>query len=206
MRGRDLRRIFNALRLSLLGAGVIGAEGASVPGSERIFLKAARHPLLEKRLRNELSAVIPIFARSKCIRAENNCSAGFGAPAATPQLIISGPNTGGKTVALKTVGLLALMAQSGIPVPAEAVELPLFDAVLADIGDAQSIEQDLSSFSAHITRLNEISNWRQPTHWCCWMNWFGNRPGRGRGAGGCDCGAFFRAARLVFDFHPSHFC
>ena len=128
----------------------------STPGSERIFLKAARHPLLEKRLRSE-----ELARRSS--RNEQGSEAktivplDLELPAATPQLIISGPNTGGKTVALKTVGLLALMAQSGIPVPAEAVELPLFDAVLADIGDAQSIEQDLSSFSAHITRLNEIS-------------------------------------------------
>ena len=150
----------------------------SAPDSERIFLKAARHPLLEKRLRGEVAAdSITPFAMKPQRRghpaeaARLLCRPGAGRsseaktivpldlelPAATPQLIISGPNTGGKTVALKTVGLLALMAQAGIPVPAEAVELPLFDAVLADIGDAQSIEQDLSSFSAHITRLNEIS-------------------------------------------------
>ncbi len=119
------------------------APAFSLSGSERIFLKAARHPLLEKRLRGEQSpTIIPLDLEL---------------PASTPQLIISGPNTGGKTVALKTVGLLALMAQAGIPVPAEVAELPLFDAVLADIGDAQSIAQNLSTFSAHITRLNAIS-------------------------------------------------
>lgn len=149
----------------------------SAPRSERISLKAARHPLLEKRLRNEAANPIPPFAVSSqrvghpdsSARPLSRSAVALGSEAkgivpldleldgATPELIISGPNTGGKTVALKTVGLLALMAQAGIPVPAEAAELPLFDAVLADIGDAQSIEQNLSSFSAHIMRLNEIS-------------------------------------------------
>ena len=105
-------------------------------------LKQARHPLLEKRLRARQMAVVPLTL------ALNDQQR---------QLIISGPNTGGKTVALKTTGLLAMMAQAGIPVPAAEASFPLFNAFLADIGDAQSIEQNLSTFSAHITNLQRIS-------------------------------------------------
>jgi DNA mismatch repair protein MutS2 len=113
------------------------------PAAPLLDLRQARHPLLEKRLRSRQAAVVPLTL------VLND---------GQRQLIISGPNTGGKTVALMTTGLLGMMAQTGIPVPAAEAVFPLFDAFLADIGDAQSIEQNLSSFSAHITNLDRISH------------------------------------------------
>jgi DNA mismatch repair protein MutS2 len=107
-----------------------------------LLVEKGRHPLLERRLRRSDGIIVPLT---------------LGLESAARQLIISGPNTGGKTVALKTAGLLAMMAQAGIPVPAARLVLPVFHSFLADIGDAQSIEQNLSTFSAHIVNLNRIA-------------------------------------------------
>lgn len=106
-------------------------------------LKAARHPLLViKWAREENRAVLP---NDIVLEGEQRA------------LILSGPNAGGKTVILKTVGLLCVMAQSGIPITAdEGSELPCFDSIFADIGDEQSIEQDLSTFSSHVSQIAEI--------------------------------------------------
>jgi len=117
--------------------------------TEELSLIAARHPLLELRMRAEALGVEA--------EAHSPVPLTIVLPQGTKQLIISGPNTGGKTVSLKTLGLLSLMAQAGIPVPAEEAKLPLFTSVYADIGDAQSIERNLSSFSAHVVNLDRIS-------------------------------------------------
>jgi len=120
------------------------ARSAEIDPSEvdTLSLHDARHPLLEERLRRQQGEIIPLTITFA---------------GAARQMVISGPNAGGKSVALKTAGLLALMAQAGLPVPAYRARLPVFTAVLADIGDAQSIERDLSTFSAHVTNVERIA-------------------------------------------------
>ncbi|MGA8506058.1 MAG: endonuclease MutS2 [Candidatus Sulfotelmatobacter sp.] len=130
---------YNCVAVHLSGDSRPRLSPAS-PG--RMLLHNARHPLLERNLKLKGTSVVPVSVELEGERR---------------QLVITGPNTGGKTVTLKTIGLLALMAQSGIPVPADRAEMPVFDAVLADIGDYQSIEQNLSTFSAHVTNLDFIS-------------------------------------------------
>src|SRR5579862_407771 len=109
-------------------------RGAPVEVSSDVRLLGARHPLLDER------TAVPIDLDLGELRA----------------LVVSGPNTGGKTVALKTLGLAALLHQAGLRPPAREAALPVFDNVLADVGDEQSIEMSLSTFSAHLRNIVAI--------------------------------------------------
>jgi DNA mismatch repair protein MutS2 len=111
-----------------------GWRGAPVSIGDEVRLLGARHPLLDP------ATAVPIDLDLGAIRA----------------LVISGPNTGGKTVALKTLGLAALLHQCGLRPPADETTLPVFDQVLADIGDRQSIEMSLSTFSGHVRTLVSV--------------------------------------------------
>jgi DNA mismatch repair protein MutS2 len=155
---RELTDKLQTIRTSLLGAAATTAEldgvfararfardfDAAVPEfleTSELSLIDARHPVLEDKLRKESRAIVPM---TLSLGGEERV------------LVISGPNTGGKTVALKTTGMAALAAQSGIPVAAQRAVLPLFDHVLVDIGDEQSIAADLSTFSAHMLNLKSM--------------------------------------------------
>jgi DNA mismatch repair protein MutS2 len=126
-------------------AGFAKAFHAVIPrfsdDKPQLVLREARHPLLESVLRKQHKPIVPI---SFALNADQRC------------MLISGPNTGGKTVTLKTAGLLALMAHAALPVPCTEAEFPLFDDVLADIGDSQSIAESLSSFSGHLIHVKDM--------------------------------------------------
>lgn len=149
LRGRreDLlagQRGISALDLAFAKAEFARHYGACFPefsNDRGLLLKDARHPLLIEALKHSGHEAVPL-------------TLALDAPDSI--VIISGPNTGGKTVVLKTVGLAALMAQAGLPVVAVEARLPLCRHVLADIGDKQSIEQSLSTFSAHVRNIQAI--------------------------------------------------
>jgi DNA mismatch repair protein MutS2 len=140
---------------------LVGGVAPELAVDGRLELRAARHPLLIGAVRRRLGAPDRVEAGSGGPAPSRAADGGEAVvvpvdiviepPARV--LLITGPNTGGKTVALKTAGLLALMAQAGLHVPAASARLPVFRSVFADIGDEQSIAASLSTFSAHITNV-----------------------------------------------------
>jgi len=137
------------LELALVAASFATETGARVPllpgepGAARgLLLRSARHPLLlEEARQGRLGEVVPIDLR---------LSGDFDV------LVITGPNTGGKTLALKTAGIAALLLRCGMPFPcSEGSTVPLYDGIVADIGDEQEIRQSLSTFSSHLSRVRD---------------------------------------------------
>ncbi|MBI2872384.1 MAG: endonuclease MutS2 [Chloroflexi bacterium] len=128
------------LDLALAKARLARSQGGVAPqaaerGARNVRLEQGRHPLLK-------GEVVPVTLHL---------------PPDRPVLVITGPNTGGKTVAMKTLGLLALMHQAGLHLPASpATRLPVFDGIYADIGDQQDIEQSLSTFSSHMRNIVQV--------------------------------------------------
>jgi DNA mismatch repair protein MutS2 len=133
--------VLDCVNAMALTSSVFNQHEPSVGTRGLLNIKGGRHPLLA--LREDM--------QSSAVPLDLTIGDGFNT------LVITGPNAGGKTVALKTVGLLALMVSCGLHVPADAdSEIPLFNKIFAHVGDAQSIEMDLSTFSAHVKGINEI--------------------------------------------------
>ncbi|MEO6323853.1 MAG: Smr/MutS family protein, partial [Thermoanaerobaculia bacterium] len=129
-------------------------EGVFPTFGTRLILKGARHPLLDRRL---ASLREEVFGEDSAVRHSDAVPLDLEVPEGTRLLLLSGPNAGGKSVAMKTVGLFSLLAQSGFAVPAQpGTTLPLFDRVLVVSGDAQDLLGDLSSFAAAMTRTAQV--------------------------------------------------
>lgn len=130
-------------------ADAFSAIVPEISGDDALSLAGARHPLLEESLRRSESrdAIVPTTVELS---------------GKTPVMVISGANAGGKTVVLKTVGLLAVMALSALPVPADSALVPHYRSVLADIGDQQSLASNLSTFSSHISNISRIVDEMRP--------------------------------------------
>jgi DNA mismatch repair protein MutS2 len=112
-----------------------------ISSDDALELTEARHPLLEENLRGAGGAVVPVS---------------FTLDTEKPLMVISGANAGGKTVVLKTAGLLSLMTLAGLPVPAKAARVPFYHSVLADIGDHQSLAANLSTFTSHVGNIGRM--------------------------------------------------
>lgn len=152
----ELRRQLTAIEmaasavteLDFIGAKAVFAERfecvvpvIGVAQTGRLVFKDARHPLLEENLSGRGGAVVPVS---------------FSLDETNTTMIISGANAGGKTVVLKTAGLLSLMALSGLPVPAREATVPFYASVLADIGDHQSLSANLSTFTSHVANISRM--------------------------------------------------
>ena len=149
------------------GAGAICARLRCVAPAMTeglLHVKAARHPLLEQRLRASGGTIVPLTLE---LTADER------------QLIISGPNTGGKTVTLKTVALLAMMAQAGLPVPAEAASFPVFTRSWRILATRSRSKRRCQHFPRTSRISTDCRGWRMRARWCCWMSWV-RRPIRRR--------------------------
>jgi len=131
---------FDFVRAKALFAQELGASMPELVDEPSTYLLEARHPLLSLNFRETGQVVVPLNAKID---------------AHTRVLVVSGPNAGGKSVCMKTIGLLQLMVQAGLLIPADPLsKLGVYKQVFVDIGDDQSIESDLSTYSAHLTKMN----------------------------------------------------
>jgi DNA mismatch repair protein MutS2 len=149
---------FDVLQARASFSKLVDGVRPAIATDGRLELRAARHPLLIPALQRHLSAGVPVEGEdSRAAARRDPVPVDLVIIPPITVLVVTGPNTGGKTVALKTAGLLALVAQAGLLVPAaDGAQVPVFRSVFADIGDEQSIAESLSTFSGHIANVVEM--------------------------------------------------